>query len=424
MILDYVSSGNSSIKIFRDSTMEMSKENIDAARAMFKGISRDHRRYSALFNAYTEPAIGIAIHNHFKDVVSSSHADSGGLQMMTLGKSVTEAEKMKIYETQGKYSDIAMCFDEIPIATAGGKTGMTDMSGRYFDHALVKEKATATGVNLRNQINKFRDMGSKAKPMLIMQGNCLPSYQEWVNYACDAVGADLLGDVYGISVAGTSLGGGMLESVVKAAASTILTFPSELNSKKIHLLGVGSPSRFLPYIPFKDKLEDCHVSFDSTTHTHATFKGVIVDGLKTMKWDTLRMGEKEYLIREINNTIARSTDFRVTMNDVASVYGGSVEYEKVTGLKGAHCDHFIASTVAIMTFMVERCLDSIDEMFKGGKIYTTVAAERGGVGAFNAIKGVNSIKDFDEWHVKFAKYLKSDKVQSSREVPLSLDEFF
>jgi len=424
MLLDYVSSGNSSLKFYRDNTAKMDNAQIDAAKAVLRGLSTKDRRYSVLFNAYTEENIGASAHNFFRDVVHSVHADSGGLQMITLGKSVTEAEKKAIYDIQAKYSDVAMCFDVIPItSSAQGKTGITDMSVRYFDHALVPEKARETGGNLKAQILRFKELGSTAKPMLIMQGNCIQSFQDWVDYACDELG-DLVSDVHGISVAGTSLGGGQLEDVVRAAASTILKFPKELNTKNIHILGLGAPARFLPYVPFKELLIDSHVSFDSTTHAHAIFKGMLVEGTKSLQWDKMRYPEKERIVAGINALVTPYTDLRVTVASLEAIYIGSIKYEQMTGKLGVNCEIFIFTTVATFAYMISECLNVVEALFAKGKTYTAIASKRGGVGLYNELSSVRDVKDFNEWYGKYAKYLKSDQVRSSSDTQSSLEDYF
>lgn len=423
MILDYVSSGNSSLKIFSDNiTSKIDTPEIQAVLKIMKGLSTENRKYSVLFNAYTEIAIGKALHSHFKPYINSIHADSGGLQMITLGKSITEEEKIAIYDVQGKYSDVAMCFDQIPITTSGTKTGITDMSVRFFNSKLVKEKATATAVNLKNQILRFKETGSLAKPMLIMQGNCMSSFQDWVNYACDELG-DLTKDVYGISVAGTSLGGGQLEDVVRAAASTILDFPKELNSKNIHILGLGAPARMLPYASFKSILNESNISFDSTTISHSIFKGVFMDGFKVTKWDKLNQNKKQVIINKVNALIEPHTELRVSIQSIDEIYAGSIKYETKTGKLGAHCEKFIFNIFCIFALMVSINLDTVEDLFKQKLTYIKLAEQRGGYGAYKALELCRDTKDFSEWYGKFAKYLNSNKVTNIND-KVSLEDFF
>jgi len=71
---------------------------------------------STLYNAYTEKQ-HVKEFAHLDNLGSDSvYADSGGLQIVTAGKSITEEMKMEIYKTQ-TYADYAMCFDVIPLSS-------------------------------------------------------------------------------------------------------------------------------------------------------------------------------------------------------------------------------------------------------------------------------------------------------------------
>ena len=69
---------------------------------------------SILFNAFTEK-------NYLERILTSGkfgfdrvYADSGGLQMVTLGLTANHEAKQEVYAIQSQ-TDLAMCFDEIPI---------------------------------------------------------------------------------------------------------------------------------------------------------------------------------------------------------------------------------------------------------------------------------------------------------------------
>jgi len=54
---------------------------------------------------------------YYKDSLYNIHADSGGLQAITLGKKIDSNLKTQVYNIQSQYADIGMSFDEIPITT-------------------------------------------------------------------------------------------------------------------------------------------------------------------------------------------------------------------------------------------------------------------------------------------------------------------
>jgi len=424
MKLEYVSSGNSSLKVFSSRFLEFENtEEVNSLLNIMKGLSRDNNFYSILFNAFTEVNMGKVMYDNFKDYLHSIHTDSGGLQMITLGKTITEEEKEQIYKIQGQYSDAAMCFDEIPVVTDGVGVGVTDMKARYFDKSKVKEKAIITGNNVKNQIKLFKEFGYKTKPMLILQGNSFDTFKEWMNFSCDVIGDDLK-FVHGISVAGTSLGGGPLEDIVRAASTLLLDFPEDLNYKNIHMLGVGSSSRFTPYIPFKNKLEDYNISFDSTTHSHAIFKGTYVDKMNTLNWNKQTSTMKDKIVEDINTFISDFTELRVTKKEVDTIFKGSLEYEKVTGKLGAHCPRYIFVTFCIFATMIDTSLKSIRELFSDKKTYMNLAKKRGGVIALNNLSLCENEHDFNNWWSEFSRFIKSDRVKDINDKPTSLEEFF
>ena len=91
------------------------------------------------------------------------HADSGGLQMITLGKgTVTKEDRIKIYNTQAAYSHYAMSFDEIP--------SLIKDDIRYYLPHTVKQKGLESGYNLKEQYDHFSTLDTKCKIIPIAQG--------------------------------------------------------------------------------------------------------------------------------------------------------------------------------------------------------------------------------------------------------------
>ena len=125
---------------------------------------------TGLYNAYTEETMARratespGINLPFTEIFPSGiYADSGGLQMVTLGKGTIEKEdRMKIYETQAKFSDCALSFDEIPAQFVDDK--------RYYLPDLVESKAEESGYNLKEQMDYFDSVDTKCKVVPIVQG--------------------------------------------------------------------------------------------------------------------------------------------------------------------------------------------------------------------------------------------------------------
>jgi len=122
-----------------------------------------------LYNAYTEEimarrASGDAIATPFTEIFPKGmHGDSGGLQMITLGKgTITKEDRLKIYETQANFSHYAMSFDEIP--------SVVKEDVRYYLPHLVEEKGIESGFNLKEQYDHFSTLSTQCKIIPIAQG--------------------------------------------------------------------------------------------------------------------------------------------------------------------------------------------------------------------------------------------------------------
>ena len=125
---------------------------------------------TGLYNAYTEEIMARratespGINLPFTEIFPSGiYADSGGLQMVTLGKGTVEKDdRLKIYKTQAKFSDYAFSFDEIPAQFIDDK--------RYYLPDLVESKAKESGYNLKEQMDFFDDVCTDCKVVPIVQG--------------------------------------------------------------------------------------------------------------------------------------------------------------------------------------------------------------------------------------------------------------
>lgn len=109
--------------------------------------------------------------------------------------------------------------------------------------------------------------------MLITQGNDYDSYMKWVEFVVKELTPYHISRIGGIAMGAAALGKGPLEDIKRAFYFTQL--PIELNSKHLHLLGVGSVYRMLPNIVFLQNglYEGVELSYDSTTHTSGVTQG-------------------------------------------------------------------------------------------------------------------------------------------------------
>lgn len=223
----------------------------------------DGHSFGVLFNAYKEKRIGKRVWGSYANDIPI-YADSGGLQMITLGEKAGDKEKAEVYAVQGEYSHFGMSFDEIPLDTNQG-SGVNDTGSRFFNYDIFPEKARQTGENLKKQITYFLEHGKTCRPFLIAHGNSIPHYREWVYRVLDVVGPDLAQHIGGLALGSASLGFGELEDFTRAYVLSTLDIPKHIKDH-VHILGVGASLRLLPMLAFQ---QQGLISYDSTSHSSA-----------------------------------------------------------------------------------------------------------------------------------------------------------
>ena len=241
---------------------------------------------SVLFNAYTEKNFIVPLSRLENLHVKNTYADSGGLQIVTTGKTITEEIKKEIYRRQA-YADYAMCFDDIPLQKTSDKQTRNERSNvrnKLFDPTKITAAATSTYDNIFNQCKFFRDIGAKSKVIVIVQGNSASDMRSFANTIFSSLPYELYSQIGGLAVADTCMGNGDLESIeMLEAAHLIMKDHREiLEGKTLHILGVGSIARMRPvlYLSKAGYLEGySKISFDSSSHTSTFIYGLLkLDG--------------------------------------------------------------------------------------------------------------------------------------------------
>lgn len=240
---------------------------------------------STLFNAYTEK-------NHvdeFKRLENlgsaSVYADSGGLQIVTAGKSITNDIKNQIYKTQ-MYADYAMCFDVIPLSSVSltrTRNERSNVGNKIFHSEQHQQAAFATGDNVKSQASFFRTVGAKTKVIIIVQGNDVQDMVDYFKNITTRLDDADYENIGGLAIADTCMGNGELESIKMLIAAKKISEICHPNIKKhLHVLGVGSIYRMRPILyllksGYLNAFE--RVSYDSSSHTSTFQYGLLkVDG--------------------------------------------------------------------------------------------------------------------------------------------------
>lgn len=415
-MLEYVASGSSYFKLMYAESLE--PQNLDFFARTFGTLNNTHNhKISLLYNAYTEKRPGEWMGEHYRPLVHSIHADSGGLQMITLGRTITNELKEEVYDSQARNSDIAMCFDVIPVRTLdAGRSDRLDLNNRRFDRTDLERCARETGRNLRRQIDFFDEKGSKSRPMLITQGNDYDSYMKWTEYVVAELDEYHVGRIGGIAMGAAALGKGSLEDFKRAFYFTEL--PINLQSKHLHLLGVGSVYRMIPQFIFMQNglYENVEMSYDSTTHTSGVTQG------RYYKDDLA-----------LNFTRAFDDNYRIVWEDIKRnfpFYNYSLEtfYEALNISSRTYQEKhgnidpslqtygvFVSSAIKNFLSHVEKLQNSRDEIMNMARGIDATA--------FNALYSVHNKQDFDHWLRNVGPYVASEPVQEYVE-PVTLGGLF
>jgi hypothetical protein len=406
--LEYVASGCNYTRLPTPGAYQL-PDNLRLLKEVFTSMQKidgkDNHKFSLLYNAYCEKHFGPAFKTYYKDWIHSIHADSGGLQMVTLGVQNTPQLRQQVYENQAKSSDVAMSFDEIPIHIVGGRSARLDMSNRFFDPENFEAAATKTGQNLAEQLAYFDKMQSPTKPLFIAQGNDLHTYQQWTEIAMKQVPKSLIGNVGGIAMGGAALGTGMLEDVKKAFYYKQLPF----ESNHLHLLGVGSVSRLLPALVFAQNgvyNEGTWISYDSSTHSSGPEMGRYYLGEHTFIFGRSRDNRYDIIHADINRNFPGVFDIDVELFYQAATAGGYASASK----------RFGSTKEAVQTFVVMFASSVVNFMRHVNAVAESperLLQEVEGIkqAAFRSLYGVRTVDDFNHWQSQVGSYLPSQPVR-------------
>lgn len=372
-------------------------------------------KFGYLFNAFTEQKFGERL-TDYRPYVNSVHCDSGGLQVITRGMNITPDMKRQIYETQAKYCDLAMSFDEIPVTTTGAASGRNDTTNRFFNVAEFDDCAKRTGQNLFEQIQAFEAYKTTAKPLLIAQGNCLETYQKWVEHVLAEIPQEYHHQIGGVAMGAAALGTGSLEDITRAF--TFAHLPIDVNH--LHILGVGSAVRLVPtLIMIKNGVyKDLKVSYDSTTHTSGMVFGRYYD---SNGWMTFPNKHEDKIIHPIlYEKIVKQFNLDLSYENMLQVLKNSnSSYAEKTGNCRSDVVLFMTAFAAsaIMNFMKQ-----IDTFTDSKQALLEFIGQYENRAIFETLYKVKSVEDFKYWERHVGKYVTSSRI--SKHQASTLDSFF
>lgn len=356
---------------------------------------------SFLFNAYTEERLGETLNKMVAKSLANIYSDSGGLQMITCGHKSTDELKRKVYDVQARLSTMAMSFDEIPLVV-DGRSGIHDMKSRYFDHELLEEKARLSGKNLRAQVEYFHSRNAWTKPFLILQGNSFETYQEWLDYVVDELGEENL-DYVELASGAASLGQGMVEDAKRAFILSKLKYPREF--KHLHILGVGSVTRFLPFAALAriGAFDGMTISYDSTTHTMGLSRGLYYASDRFMVLEKHRCANYYAVLTQMNSVL-----FELGLDMVSDEnMFNHICCDKDTRTPFTTYERYM-SIFGFLTAQIYNFAHSLDLLFTNNREFTRVAGRA--YTPLKALRTCDDANDLREWESAFGQTLESKPV--------------
>ncbi len=407
--LEYILSGTSYTRMHAVIDDPVVKPIIDHLMSL-PGKMTNHK-FGLLYNAFTEAGFG----PNLKKVngIDSIHADSGGLQIITQGLTATDEIKKKIFKNQATYADLGMCFDEIPIKTVGATSGRNDTTNRFFDHENLVAMATQTGKNIESQIDVYLEEKSDCKPILIAQGNCYDTYMEWVDTILKAIPKEKHQYIGGVAMGGAALGTGSLEDIERAFIYSQL----QIEKTHLHVLGVGSIKRMLPYVTFMNNglYGNSSVSYDSTTHASGIELG-----------NYFSDGSMMTFTRHFNKT------YHKMYADSQQLYNANISLEKFFKLinssktkwleAGEHLPTFYAVRLSCIIAAVVNFCKYLDNIVADQNAFNSFVGSDKSLAPFLSLVDVKNLSDYNRWKASAGRYVRTNRISANQ--PTSLEGFF
>lgn len=378
-----------------------------------------------LFNAYTEADMGKRIRE--KDMFGFQHlfADSGGLQIVTAGKSVDDSLKKSIYKTQSS-ADFAMCFDEIPCSNIEGlsmdtKSNRSQTGNKVFYPERIYETSTKTARNIREQIETLDEIGTSTVVHYIIQGNTTEDMVKWFENGTKVLLPEHYKRVGGLALADTCMGNGPLESVDMLVAYHLIRkqFGVEMTNNWIHLLGVGSVRRLIPLMYFLNSgllPKDLTISFDSTSFSMSYFMGRFVsdDGSKVERHahKYKQMFHKvfkyfEPIYREYFPNVDEEVFVNYCVDQIRSLA------DTVNNAPKDLASLVRANITLTLAWQILGFVKNIN------KAQDTAKHDRTGMGM---LQYVNDYDDYLSWKREYSRFVPSSRIK--RELKTTIDSFF
>lgn len=401
---------------------------------------RDSHKLGLLYNALTEKSAVNWI-TPYSDSIKSIHTDSGGLQMMHQGKTITPKIAEDIFKVQAQASHIAMSFDSIPIKIVGVGSGKIDMSVKKFEVSRNVECGITSGKYVQQQIEYFKNNRDTSlfhtKPLIVIQGNSKQDFIDYFEAIKSQISPENYKEIGGFAIAGSAIGIGVLEVLDSCYAFDCLDIPPEMG-RHLHFLGYGSVSRLLPIIMLKRNgmFSEYTISYDSTSHSSRFIMGgVIEENLKVFNFGTESRSTKskeifgkvydrfEEHIKKHLNVTRDEWNHIVTENLSTSKSFYLSPTKDQNNIDCCRAVRLCASLYSVQNFIsvIDRCIDDVDYKYESSKI--------SGCQIIKYLEKHCNSGDlwYNSYRSKVINYLKSnriERIESDHSMIFNLDSFF
>ncbi len=380
--------------------------------------------YEIMFNAYNEVNAMVkyfAKHNYFG---TKWHADSGGLQMITLGKEITDELKDKVYRVQAQYSSYAMCFDELPIHVLElkGKQSRIDLSGRRYIEEWAKQRALNTGNNIKRQIELFREMKSDSKVFLICQGNNTADFVDFYNNAMSVIPKEYYSSIAGIALSAACTGLGRLEAIQMLGSYRFMDIPKEIGNK-LHVLGFGSVKRLWPLLLLKESgYIDRDITFDSSSHAIKPILGEFESEEGLISFGQVPYGAESLLSGQVCHEpiLKGNTLLYKKYGHILKQYY-DMDFEEFFEIVGKHdvstsARYNLPCKRQVTTNLYHRWLMAFESCYNFSKLLLKTREDirqqtfDSGIPAVNGLINVKTKKDYIKWFKEFKNVVPSNPI--------------
>tara|TARA_B100002019_G_scaffold54947_2_gene47075 strand:- start:23151 stop:24416 length:1266 start_codon:yes stop_codon:yes gene_type:complete len=417
--LEYVVSGTSYMRL-SNPQIANDETNSGIVRTLIEKLVQDkhHHKFSMLYNGHTESGFGERFKS-YRESIHQVHVDSGGLQVVTQGLDLTDELKEKVYRNQAQFGDIGMCFDEIPVILTGERSERNDVKQRFFDFENYEEMARATGRNIKRQLEIFDEEESNCKPFIILQGNCVDTYLRWYECLLSEIPEQWHDRLGGIAMGAAGLGTGPLEDVKRAFIASEIEKVWTQDKMHLHVLGVGSIRRMLPYLVFTQNglYKDVDISYDSTTHSRAVETGLFYMGTGTTKFSR----QMSNLYREMYDNCTQEVNLGVDLDTFYKMLNTPSTKAKE---EWGDLHQWIYVRTAFTLMSIKNFMSHLETMLLDKDTLIKFTGKMKLDGQFRNLYNVNNRQDFDYWENNqyLGGMMKSMSV--AKEAPINLEELF